>query len=250
MEQYIISTGKLSAMYTLKAYFEQDIKLNRGGTIETATIKGYQYIQNLSTDKEKALEKAQLITGTDSIKFCAPEDLNEYQEGLAEEKRAIEKAKQEAKEKKLKDQMLLVDLGIYPFTGQKFADFTVKTINQWLEMTGLEGIALYIQEHIKNNYKHLALPKPTKSTPWGNEKERKSFKATVTAVIVFDSFDYRGWPTKKAITKFVTDDGYLLTTFTDCPGLVGDTVTGKGTVKKFEEYKGEHQTIIQRVKID
>lgn len=246
MEQYIISTGRDSAMYTLRAYFEQVIGSSNG---ESWTHKGYQYIQNLSTDKNKAIEKAKQLTGCNDIAFKAPEDLNEFREGLAEEKRLKQEQIRYAEEQRLADQKLLVDLGIYPFTGQKFEDWNVKIINYWLEMEECEGITKYIQEYIIKHFDQLRLPKPTKSEPWGNEKERKSFSGIVTAVIIYEGYDYRGRPCTKSITKIVTNDGYLLTCFGNCSGDIGEKIKGKATIKSYGEYKGDYQTVIQRVKL-
>ena len=249
---YFISTGELSAMYTLR---------ERGHyyTGEGVKMPTSYYVKNLSTNKEKAIKKALAYTGLKEINFGAPDDLNEYREGVAQAEREAREQAQRDYEAMLKTreehQNELIKKGLYPFGdgtdkhAKSISELDVGLVNWWATMAEVEADtpAYNLQNYIKEHCQDLLFPVPNNDY-FGEVKKRYEFNVTVTKSISFMSYDYYGREETKFITTMVTDQGYCLVVFsTAFYPEVGEKMKVKATVKNHKEYDGQAQTIVQRV---
>lgn len=253
--RYAIMTGELSAMYTLRVFTQTVVKYDQWS---------WEYICNLSTDKDRALEKAkEVLGGLGTIEFLAPEDLNEYRIGIGEyEKSEAARRKiesEQAKEERKQYCLELVKNGIYPFgchnseQPSKISNLSRSSLSFWANAdVERESVAEALQEYIIINLYNRLLPEP-KAGHLGELKERLTLTGTVVRVggFVRDSFDPWGGDQEWcSVTTIVTDKGHMLTVFsTSWCGEVGDVLKFKATVKEHSEYEGIPQTVIQRINV-
>jgi hypothetical protein len=250
---FFISTGELSAMYTLREYgFYYS---SEGQKLPTS-----YYHSNLSIDKNKAIEKAKAITGLSDIPFDAPENLSEYREGVAEAARIEQEARQAAYEERQREQQKAqykaIEAGLYPFGyntenhNKPIKEIEVSLLNWWATKAEVEenSPAQALKVYINKNCKELLLPTPNNEHV-GTIKKRQEFNVTVVRKGGFQSYDYYGNETWTSITTMITDKGHCLVVFSAAwSANPGEKLKIKATVKDHSDYDGQAQTIVQRVK--
>lgn len=253
--EFIISTGDLSAMYTLKQLVTVK-KYDHLGMYESTY---YEYVQNLSTDKQKALEKARLITGVNDISFRAPDDLNEYREGVAAtklaEKEALEVEREKIRIEKIEEMKNLIDQGLFPYETGNYKTEIIKLSADRINFFATcdvdqDTIGEYLQNWILKHIENAILPNPTKQSYVAEPKTRFEFSGIVTKRASFESYDFRGRPIIKFVHTIVTEEGFCLVTFQDTfYEDVGETVKGKCTIKSNDVREDVFQSVVQRIKL-
>jgi hypothetical protein len=81
--------------------------------------------------------------------------------------------------------------------------------------------------------------------------ERMEVAVTVTGVSEYEAVPFRsfsGWTVTRYIIRMRTASGNVLVWFSDYPKKQGDWMRIRATVKKHNQYQGERQTTVQRVK--
>ncbi len=242
---YYISTGSQTKMYTLRQRYEDVICGRR--------VVRDDYIQNLSTDVDKASEKARLIAG-DHLDLGDLEPLEEIRRRDSVEVKKI-LAEKEAQDERLRrdrmeEHLSLIAAGVFPFgifRNERISTCPSSYALTWIrmELTADDySPMLILQDAIKEAFPQLInLPVPTGDYV-GTIGKRQQFVATCAASFSFET--YYGW---SSIVKFVTDSGELLVYMGS--GNVQDEIGQKyffaAGVKSHEVYEGEPQTKITRI---
>ena len=258
-ETYYISTGEKTAMYTLRVQY-----MGIDGWGHPAIMD--DYICNLSTDADKALSKATAYVEQNAegqgVKFTgfSLDEIKRRAAGVAKaEQEAADAARWEEEENRRVAReaagLQLVTQGKFPFGKYReelfevapksyvkyiAENFVAEEGDKVVEMLLVELKRLYPEAFVE-------MPKPNgKHVDAWAEKEKVEFKATVIAAFGYEG--YYGWVD---VTKFVKDSGELIvhsgTRNFDIEE--GDIVVMKGTVKAFDEYDDENQTLIIRPKL-
>ena len=256
-KHYYVSVGGTGAMFTLRyAMYES----HAVGTI---------HIQNLSTDPEIAVAKAEEIsreTGIPLQRTYLPDNLREIRrrskEEIEEQQRKIERQKQERKEEfqRRKQERLDgykndLDNGIMPIgkhAGKSFSEIP-RDYLEWMtdtehdEDSPMHYAAQKVLEFIMND----PLPVPDPESVTGKVKGRYTFNVTCIAARSFErpAFGFRnGEPV--FVTTMVDDEGHCLVCFSTTFKMeVKEQQKIKATVKEHSIYKGQAQTVVQRVKV-
>lgn len=260
-----ISVGEKTCFFTLR-YTELVHISNRDGGYDK--VVSYHW-QNLSTDAAEALEKAKDIAKKNGYAFNmvladVEREMNEIQRSTAEQAaerqarfEANLKAQEEAKAAWLQSVRESSAKGIFAVGPQRGKPFTTapRRYISWLcDMVGQfeEGTPMAITaEAVLAQVPHLCLPKPN-ATLVGEAKKRMAFDVTVVRAAQFErqSFNGFGYEVVQATTMVDKATGACLVVIsTAFMPDVGEELTIKGTVKEHSEYKGQPQTILQRIAI-
>lgn len=263
---YYISSGEKNAMHTLRHAYSETIRTSEGAM----QVDRDHYCVNLSTDWEKAVEKAKAFAG-DALSISKSFTLNDIkrrtEEELAEARRQEEIAQAEWEEKVNQRRSAQIDLiseGIWPFGkfgGEKIAEAPNSYIRFMGEMelddTPENTVMAFLKKYLHDVFPEIFnLPTPN-GEYFGEPKLRTQFVATVVAKFSFDS----EWGTT-TVLKMVKDSGELVVYMGgSCPHEivynecgqdyafpeVGNTYAFKATVKGHEEFRDEKQTKVQRI---
>ena len=254
---FIIASGAKNAMFTLRELVEF--------TTQEEQISFYQYVCNLSTNKDVALEKARMITGCNGEIPFVVDELNEIIRNTAEEREAANAERIAAEEAdvaarikaKIEAQLALVSEGKMPFgtdSGIAIADVSLSKINWFYRNAKLEenaddlvlqALAAYIEENLADDI----LPEPTAGYV-GEPKKRMDFDVVCVRVGGYPVYDYRGNQSYMMVTTFVDSAGHCLVVKSQTFGAdVGERLKIKATVKEHSLYNGVEQTVVQRVKV-
>jgi hypothetical protein len=262
--QHYIGTGEQTKMFTLRHQYEEKVFFNVGdGKAQSAIVMRDYYVQNLSTDSEKAVERAkELGFEVKTPKFTLQEIVKRDGE-LAEEARLAAEEKFAATQKaKLDYELKLVKEHRFPFgfnEGVSFEYMVTKKGHGWAGYWMKSGRASDATATIK--LMGLVLeglyPEVARVTFLNDKGNGKFFgevgvrqqKVKVTNVA---SYGYDGYYSYVHIEKFLTETGELLTYMGSAYLEIskGDELVISFGIKEHEVYEGEHQTIIQRVKIN
>lgn len=253
-----LSTGALTKMHTLRVYFEE----LRSGIDGQYRAERDWYLRNISTDADKALEKANKFSEANNIRLINDGDLLELAEirRRSSEQKALDEAEKEeafqatqrARETAL---MEIIDQGIFPYgkhNGETFEGvykydkgYLVWMVNNKDEE--LDAVSNSLKNALLASYPNLKVPEYESVEYFGEPKTRyKGIKAKVVGSYGFDGF--YGWV---HIEKLLTENGEVLV-YMGASGFewdVSDDVIIDFTVKSHEEYEGEIQTKILRIKL-
>lgn len=272
-----IDIGATGAFFTLRETYEHVKHIPGEGAFGNAVINGvYQggvekeirsfHHFNLSQNPDEAFAKAQAYADANAIKLDSTRD------GLAESLRDIQRANAEEiarreahytalreqweAERKLNELRLfdVVAAGYLPIgnhSGKAFHDAPVSYIN-WLiaarETFEVGSLLRAIADAVAEDCSDLLLPVADKHAIVGTEiGERVELTATVVRVASYDT-DFG----RKYITTLVTNDdnkACVVVKSTSFCRDVGTVVHFKATVKEVSDYKGQTQTVVQRVKV-
>lgn len=249
---YFISSGRKNAMYTLRVE-------RRGGEYTSDN-----YICNLSTDPDKAEEKAREYYDRMVDRLNKSDTLEMVFQGFADFDLFERRGKLSVYDT---EKLEMVEQGIMPFgkhKGKVIADLPMYTILWWADQVAGEnngdvfqavcsycmGVALdkgYIakREEIRKERDEIN----AKSNFIGEPKQRLEMKGVVEQVISlgFTQVSYYT-EVEKFLTKIRVGDDVVVY-FGNNIAEKGDEITFKATVKEHSEYNGVKQTTVQRVKV-
>jgi hypothetical protein len=121
----------------------------------------------------------------------------------------------------------------------------------WL-MDGAEGakfepdsLLAITAARVLQTCQHLRLPRPDAHKVTGEVGKRQVFEVTVTRV-----FEFSGIYGITYFVTMVTPDGCCLLSKGRFKSEVGDKLKIKATVKEHDDYKGQAQTVVQRVVVE
>lgn len=241
-ENYYISTGEQTKMYTLRVRYDELIGDN--------LVERDYHVRNLSIDADRAVSKAAAL----GYKVNHPEF--ELQEIRRRQDEAVLQAKRDHEERlrirqEEKDQygIDLVDKGLVPFgkfQGQKIVDMEPGYLEWAVQKADSfdAGVVIkYLAGWIKTNTKRVKL---SNSVHIGAVKERmKGVKLRLIRTMNFEGFYGTTY-----IEIFATKKGNVVVYKGSAPSslAVDESATFDFTIKAHEEYRGVNQTIVQRMK--
>lgn len=266
--QHYISAGEQTKMYTLRHQFEETVWFRgEGGQPASAVIMRDYYIQNLSTDADKAVENAEKLGyKVAKPKFTLDEIKRRTEEELAQQREEARQAAYEREQEYLTTQKMKLDHEIKLISEGKFpfgrnAERNIKElaedkgngwIEYWMKQGRLsEGSVQLLGKYLESNYKQIA--KITFMNKDGNGKFFGVVKEKMTEVSALHvhSGGYTGRFGFVNIEEFITDSGELLVYMgsANIDSQKGDNVKLNFTVKEHSDYQGVNQTKIIRVKV-
>lgn len=254
-QNFYISSGAKNAMYTLR-YERHSVGKEMAYCVDN-------YVCNLSTDAEKAEQKAKeyfdrfydRVGENEEFKlnYCGGADFQLFERRNKLSVRATEQLEE-------------LDQGIMPFgknKGKVISELPMNTILWWAdnikEVSSAEdavfqavcayclGIALekgYIAKReadVEERQRRDAL-----SEYMGEVKDRLTLEGVIDAVIHLDPIQvaWNAWA-ERTMNKIVVGDNVVIYVGKQL-GEKGETIKFKATVKSHAEYKGVKQTIVQR----
>ena len=266
-----IGIGATSAFFTLRETYLHAIP--GPGMQGNAVINGvYQgsyvvrsrHIVNLSQDAGAAYSKAKEIANTMGYELRANPntmqeemrdilrtnaETRERKEREEREREAIWEAERKSQEDKLRAQL---EEGIFvsgPYRGKKFEEASRGYIT-WLVDTFPEfedgSLIKLTAQLVKERCSALILPKPKKDLLVGEVGKRQVFEVTVLRCIPFEGFYGRIYFT----TMVDKESGAcILSKSGSFAANEGEELKFKATVKEHSDYKGQAQTVVQRISV-
>ena len=254
--KYFISVGLTAAYYTLRV---TDYRFDSKGNAYPVSF----HIQNLAQDAQEAFDKAQEFSKQNAIPlYTSLEDMVQEMREIkrtSAEKLAERAAKIKADEELHKQWELeraerfqsALNNGIYPmgaFNNKPFREasrsyitWLVTSINEFDTDSDIKKMA----EAAKASCSDLVLPIPDKTATIGNIGKRQNFEVEIIRVGGFQTM--YGWT--NVITMVEKESKACLVSKGTFYGDVGESLNIKATVKEFSEYKGQQQTVVQRVAV-
>ncbi len=272
-----IGVGATGAFFTLRETYQHEIYVPGAGSFGNSVVNGeYQgsvhtetrsfHICNLSQDPDEAIAKAKKYSEKLATPFFGTrETLTEQMREIARASREeVERRAREQKEledrwaaeraERRKEQIDLLYAGIISFGRYRDKEFAAVPSHylQWL----VEGTEDFDQESlpviaggiIAKNYSYLLPIKPSRDMHFGAIGEREEVTVTVYSI---KHFTYsNGWD-QGIIATLVTEAGACLICFGQAGYDMeeGQKLRIKATVKDHSEYRGQSQTIVNRIKI-
>lgn len=269
-----IGIGEFNHFFTLR---ETELVAVPGpGPMGNATVNGvYQgtfevrsfHHFNLSQDPGEAFEKAKQAAERMGLELRSSRDnlrqeMDEIRRATAEqlERRAAEArerdarwaAEREAKEEQRRELIRSGVFAIGPYANKPFAEAPRGYIS-WLIDTTAEfeagSLMRLTAEEVGKQAGHLAFPKPDPTLTVGEPKQRMTFDVTVTRVRWYDreSFSYGLERIYIATMIDKATGACLLSKSAAFRPEEGAELRIKGTVKEHSDYKGQAQTVLQRI---
>lgn len=270
----IIGVGSTNAYFTLRETYLHAIPGPNGNAVVNGVYQGSydvrsRYLVNLSQDSDEAFAKAteyseKLGYELRTKKETLLEELREIQRLTAEEKSQKEREQTElhAKweeeyairrleiEKELRNKLISGKFVSGPYCDKEFNQasrgyitWLVSNIDEFAE----DSLIKLTAELVKERCSDLVLPKPKNDVYSGVVGKRQTFKATVLRCIPFDGYYGRTY-----FTTLVDKEtgACLLSKSGSFSANEGEELEFKATVKEHGDYKGQSQTVIQRITIN
>lgn len=251
---FYISSGALTAMYTLREQYDETIVVEG----ERITVTRDHHIQNLSTDAAKAKARAAVL----GYSVAAPEfTLQEIKRRDADAMAAAREAQFErdaiSQRAKVNAELDCVAAGRFPFGRSRGVniDTVAKSkadrdgwIGYWIRQDSSateKALSLYLRKQ----YPEIAKTIDFKFKPGHYGTVGKREKSVPVTLIASYSFD--GYYGRTYIEKSATEDGLQLVYKGSAVIMVskGGEYVIDFTVKEHGEYEEADQTMIQRVKL-
>lgn len=254
-----VGVGETGAYFTLR---ETYLHVWYIGSSANKEVRSFHHF-NLSQDADEAFEKAKAYADANAIRLKTSREELDIEmrnikrmkaEEIAEREARMRQAEAEALAYKIERHqaaMRMIEEGKYPigrYRDSAFTEAPVRYIN-WL--IGAKGefeegtIIKALAEAVAERCAHLLLPVADKNKTYGEVGKRVDFEATVVAKYAFD-----GYYGVTYIVNTVTPNGECIVykggSFAP---EVGEKVKAKATVKEHAEYRGQMQTVVQRVKL-
>lgn len=276
-----ISIGETSAFFTLRETYEHVAYIPSEGPMGNSIVNGvYQgrvevsirsfHHFNLSQDADEAFAKAKACSEQMGLKLTSTRDqltdqMRDIKRAKAEElaerqRRADERQAQWDAERELyiKERNEKIEAGFFtfgPYAGKKFEEAPRGYLSWLMDMVNefeAGSVIRLTAESVLRLVPHLAMPKPDKTLHVGAEKQRLAFDVIVIASrhFVREGFGYGGPEVVYVTTMMDKPTGACLVVFStafapdEC-----EEFKIKATVKSHDEYKGQAQTIVQRVTV-
>ena len=252
---YYLGTGEKTMMYTLRVQWFEKVMFEG----EHVTLERDSYIQNLSTNKHSAVQKAAEMGYTIELPLFDLEEIrrNDAEKivRLREERELKEETERIAKEDAL---ISIIKLGKFPFgkfREQNFEEADTSYIIYWLKSDPQDSVTRSLVSMLRVKFKNLVkiLDMKANGEYFGNPKTRyQNIKGTI--IEKFSFMGFYGWNT---VMKVISETGELLV-YKGAGNLempngdypeIGDIITFAGTVKEHSQWKDENQTMVQRVKL-
>lgn len=250
ISKYIIGIGETAAYFTLReTYLAGD------------RVSSY-HIQNLSQDADTAYEKALAFSHNNGIELATSRDsmiaeMREIQRASAAQiaERAERMAKAELDhaaylKQAEQEKMDMIANGLLPigrYFGQSFRSPMVPvSYIQWIVNGSFEDgtIIALLQDAIKTQCPDLVMPSPDLDMTIGTIGKRDVFNVTVIRYAYYIN-DYG----MVHVVTMVDKSGACMVSKGAFNADIGDKLTIKATVKNHDRYKGQMQTIVQRVAV-
>lgn len=238
------------------------------GVYQGTTVVRSHHLFNLSQSPEEAIEKAREhakmigmpLVSVDSVALRGQLDeivraTAEQQEArrVADAEQAAKWAAQRAEYDRKWNEINgdLIRYGYFPLILRRYAACPFEEADvgylSWL-MDNVEtfeaGSVIHaVAEKLLAEYSHLRLPKADLSKLVGKVGERREFEVTVIRVMQFDGM----WG-PVALVTMVDAEGACIMAKGGWAADVGTKLKIKATVKAHDEYKGQAQTVVNRVK--
>lgn len=273
----LIGVGELGCFFTLRETYLHAVP--GPGPMGNAVVNGvYQgsfevrsrHVKNLSQDPDEAFEKAQeasermglkLTTSRDSLR----EEMNAIHRANAAELERRERERKEredrwaaeraAEEEEKRQTILGGKFAFGPYAGKEFHEAPRGYIS-WLIDTLPDfeeaGLMRLTAQEVARRVPHLALPKPKPDLYVGEPKKRMTFDVTVVRRYTFARDAYSGWgiETVHIITMIDRATGACLVSKSGAfYAEEGEELKIKATVKEHAEYRGQAQTVVQRIAV-
>lgn len=263
-----IGVGELGCFFTLReAYLHEQWVGGQGGYLHKE-VRSFHHF-NLSQDADEAFEKAKASADRFAL------ELRTTRESLAEEMNAIHRATAEQLERRAREQkeredqwaaeraaeeerkrqvILSGKFAFGPYSGKQFEE-APRGYLSWLMDTlpaFEEGSLMKLTaQEVARRVPHLALPKPHATLTVGEPKKRLTFEVTVVRVRYFDREAYMSYGRLERVYIVTMVDkatgACLLSKSTAFAPEEGEELKIKGTVKEHSDYKGQAQTVLQRI---
>ena len=270
-----IGVGATQAFFTLRETYLHAVP--GPGPMGNAVVNGvYQgsfevrsyHLRNLSQDADEAFEKATEASHASGMVLTTTrerlqEEMREIQRGDREEheRRARLKWEEDARwaaeraaQEQRKREMVLSGLFAFGPYAEKPFESAPRGYLTWLARTlpSFEDgslIQLTAQEVIRR-CADLLLPEPKPDLYVGTPKERRTFSVTVLRCIDFVRESFAGYGMERVFIVTMVDKATGACLVSKSPAFraaEGDQLTIKATVKEHSEYRGQAQTIVQRI---
>lgn len=277
--QLYIDIGATGAYFTLRETYLHTRYIRGGGDMGGAVLNGvYQgsvetevrsfHHFNLSQNADEAFAKATAASEAMGM------ELTTTRESMAEQMRVIKRATAEQlaererfaaklhaeweaeRAARMQEKLDKLAQGVFPFgphKDEKFEDASIGYLD-WM-MRKVEdfeegSLVRLTAEAVLARCSHLMLPTPDAELTVGEPGKRLQFTVTVVKSVHYDRTAWNGYGVERVyVTTMVDASGACLVCFSGAfAPYVGDKLTIKATVKEHSEYKGQAQTIVQRVK--
>lgn len=262
--QYYIGTGADTKMYTLRHQFEEKIAyMVSEGQYESAIVMRDFYLHNLSTDAKKAVEKAQ-AQGYD----CAEpqftlEEIQRREAGEAQAERDLaEERFRTTQQMKLDEEILLIQEHRFPF-GRNIGSPLKKLVEEkgegwaayWMKDGRTEDTTATVTllgKVLESLYPEVAEITFLDKSGNGQYFGKIGVRQKLINVRCVEYFSFEGFYGYVNVIKFLTDSGELLMYMgaADIDCEVGERLVVSFGIKSQEVYKGDYQTVVQRVKVN
>lgn len=253
-----ISVGAKTCFFTLRETYNHCIVIRGVPHYETRSFHHF----NLSQDPDEALAKAMKFASESGLQLTTTREklvteMNDIKRANAEElerreREAVERqAEYEAQRKTFDAQMReVIAAGFFPFGKYEGLAFEKadRGYLQWViakrEDFEVGSYMRDIADKLALDYTEYAAPEFNPTAVIGEEGQRLEL-----TVRIVRSFRYINDFGVSYITTMVTGDNVCLVSMGVFYAEVGDVLKIKGTVKRHDEYKGQAQTRLQRIKI-
>lgn len=222
------------------------------------------HLFNLSQDADAALAKAQDYADKTGLRLMATKETmekemqdikratqQELEERAAREAQMMAEAEERRKNHEI-EQLQKATNGVIPFG--KFKDCSISELTQdkdgftyliWIANSDIDSpVFNALRNSIKEIYPKAFLPKADPTKTYGEIGQKVELNVTV----IKEAYYRSNWGIVFIITMVAEDGSVLVSKGKNFAG-VGARVRIKGSIKDHSEYKGQIQTIIQRVKV-
>jgi uncharacterized protein (DUF3820 family) len=261
-----IGIGETGALFTLRETYEH-VHYGREGV--ERSVRSFHHF-NLSQDPDEAIAKAQgyseqmgvklsttrdqLVSEMREIKRATAEQMNERR--IKEEQRQAEWDAQREAWNKERDEKIASGIFTFgPFAGKRFEEAPRGYLTWLMDKASDFEVGSVIRitaDAILRLVPHLALPKPDKTAIVGQPKQRLTFDVIVVGSRHFTRAAFSGYGVEVVYVTTMVDKATnaCLVVFSGAFNPEeGDELKIKATVKDHDEYKGQAQTIVQRVTV-
>ncbi len=267
--ELFIGIGETHAFYTLReSYLHQQWVGGRDGYMHSE-VRSFHHF-NLSTDLDEAIAKAE----ADADKMGLP--LNADRESLACQMRDIKRATAEEmearraalaareaewaaeREARQQERVEKIKNGIVSFGKYEnesieniprgYLSWMVKKLNDFEDGSLMRVLA----EVVRDKYLHLMLPEPNPTLTIGQEGERLELDVEVIRLSKYERpHPVAHWTTVTVyIVTMVTPEGAcIVSKSSSFYATEGERMRIKATVKCHDDYCGQAQTVVQRIKV-
>lgn len=246
-----IGIGATGAYFTLR---ETVLYYPPGGGSVVSSI----HWRNLSQDANEAIEKAKELASKHGLKLVYSKERMETEmreilhatadeiaerERKAQEQLDREQAQRDAWELQCRTMIAEGKFPLGKYFNRPFTDATVSYLN-WMMDTAeeKEGIARELSDAIIASCGHLRFPVPDLDKTVGMIGKREEFDVTAIRAFTIDS----AYGHTNVVT-LVTDDGACIQSFGKFAITPGERIRIKATVKEYKRYKGQMQTVVNRI---